>query len=365
MLISRKKYNRDVHALKQDMQAQADHFETMASELRQQLQIAEVEVATARKHLDICTRLTGASNEGAEMINAVREGLARSAQSMRQEAESISALDDLFSNTRIALDALTGAANQIQEQTEKSRQGVDELEETAEGIRALVQTIHDISDQTNLLALNAAIEAARAGEQGRGFAVVADEVRQLASKAQASSKEIDALVNLVVQQTLRIKKLTDISSAGAGQVMTATDSISQVIDQVLGQSGRMQQVIQHASIAAFLNTVKLDHAVWKAGVYQKIENKDLDEQAAGHTDCRLGKWYFEGQGAAEFSHLSGFKMLDAPHKTVHTSGNSAIDACREGDYDAMIALLHQMEQASGQVVSCIDRLADELGLNND
>lgn len=364
MLVSRKKYNRDTHALKHDMQARADHFETMASELRQQLQIAEAEAATARKHLDIYTRLTGASNQGAEMISAVREGLAGSAQSLRQEAESISALDNLFSNTRIALDALTGAANQIQEQTEQSRQGVDELEETAQSIRTLVQTIHDISGQTNLLALNAAIEAARAGEHGSGFAVVADEVRSLASNAQASSQEIDTLVTLVVQQTLHIKKLTEISSAGADQVMTTTDSISQVIDQVLVQSGRMQQVIQYASIAAFLNTVKLDHAVWKAAIYQKIENKDLAEHAAGHTDCRLGKWYFEGQGAAEFSHLPGFKMLDTPHKTVHNSGNNAIDACRQGDYDAMIASLHQMEQASGQVVSGIDRLADELGLND-
>ncbi|WP_447828944.1 CZB domain-containing protein, partial [Aeromonas hydrophila] len=93
----------------------------------------------------------------------------------------------------------------------------------------------------------------------------------------------------------------------------------------------MQQVIHSAATTSFLNTTKLDHAVWKNTIYRLIEQQHFHESVSDHAQCRLGKWYFEGQGAELFAHKSGFRELDGPHKRVHESGKAALHAREQGD----------------------------------
>jgi methyl-accepting chemotaxis protein len=165
------------------------------------------------------------------------EGAARKAQ------EVVDTADISSRNIKEVASAFEG----FQQSMEQTGRATREFAKSAEEIAKFTMTIRDIASQTNLLALNAAIEAARAGEQGRGFAVVADEVRKLATRADVASTEISGLVDAITQKVTQTVSLLDRSVEETRQNLGQLNSVASQVTNSRDQSdllrGTMQEVV--------------------------------------------------------------------------------------------------------------------------
>ncbi|PSU30512.1 methyl-accepting chemotaxis protein [Photobacterium lutimaris] len=275
-----------------------------SSSLRMTLQAANL---NAQQSASMAGTIAAASEQCAQSITEQNQQLAQLATAMEEMSATITDVAknaETVSSSTSEINVQVDASNQrmvlamaaihsVSQGIEHSDQRVGELKGGVEEIGHVTQVIQGISEQTNLLALNAAIEAARAGEQGRGFAVVADEVRNLASRTQQSTIEIQDTIDKLTQSTLNTVKSMAESTEQTQYSVEHTEQVQNELNRIAGLVTEANDMIMQVATAAeqqgtvteeVNNTVTLIYTatedISKAAQHLASESHSLTEAAA-------------------------------------------------------------------------------------
>ena len=301
----------------------------------------------------------------------------------------------------------------------ESAERIERLVATSQAIGKIVGTIQSIAKQTNLLALNASIEAARAGEAGRGFNIVAGEVKHLAHQTAEATEDIRRQIAAIQQEVQGIRAALGNTGASAQAGMAAIEQVRQragsILDMVSEVDGALAEhtrqlaeqteatqaaarsmsliksqanrarencdaaveAVANAEAAiqaqfqdlgrqdipdAVLYLAKSDHMLWKKRLAQMLVGKTglSEDEVTDHHSCRLGKWYY-GDGSAAYRGHGAFRGLEDPHKRVHAAAREIVRLFNAGDLGAAMTQYRALEDASREVVGGLTRLGEDAG----
>lgn len=302
--------------------------------------------------------------ENTNLQFGIKDIQANLAQSVSGAKETLQIRDQLSGSFEHLAETIHQIVTQIETLDQLSQEASDtvaNLSKRADEINSILSLIKDVAEQTNLLALNAAIEAARAGEHGRGFAVVADEVRKLADRTQKAISEIQIVIQSMQQDVIDMNSKTDYT----------TDQIHRVDEDIIAFESNLSIEYSHIRQSfstmdqmtdrVFMSLAKLDHILWKVNTYTSVAKKEEAFKFVDHHNCRLGKWYYEGEGLKYFSDVPSFKSLENPHAAVHNGTHQVFDLVKEErlDYSKVYDAMKIMEEASKKVFEILDKVQHE------
>ncbi|ELW4532848.1 hypothetical protein SH700_000607 [Campylobacter upsaliensis] len=267
--------------------------------------------------------------------------------------------DVVYSITKVATEngsqviSLQESMNTLMEVVNSSKETVEAFVANSQNITSVIEVIRDIADQTNLLALNAAIEAARAGEHGRGFAVVADEVRQLAERTQKSTSEISIAIQTMQQDFDNIQsgseQVFDIVSNSEERI----SNFSQAFKRLEENSSELGVNFTSFAKKLILSVAKIDHILYKSNIYLALNGThsfDLDSLDAISHLCH------EERTKMIINELVSDEDLDEVRAAIKENASCAIEESKaayigQEAYDSIVSKVTALEGKSAEILA--------------